>query len=187
MKVFVLIVAVVMLAVATGLLKLKFEFFTGTASAGPTPAVRDAMAITEAVKSVDGGVALDRLGGLVDVASRAGNARGGFLIRQQLPSLAAQFEHTAPLIRERLLVVELKTSVGKRCRVEAMRLLAQEEWLFRKFTEDVTLNRSTPAVFRRFKVRGLALFHWWVARINACDTGLPPDERADVARALLSQ
>jgi hypothetical protein len=185
-KALVLIAAVAVLAVTTGLLKLKVEFFTGNASAGPTPAVLDAMAIANARMSVDGGAAENQVGGLVAVASKTGKSRGVLLIRQQLPPLAAQFEHIAPLIRERLLVVDVKTPVGRRCRVAALRFLAQEEWAVHRFTEDVALSRSMTTVVRRFKARVLALARRWVAQINACDAGLPPDERAGVAGALLS-
>ena len=178
-----MVLAVVAVAGVTGM--VKFEFFAGPVSAEPTPAVRDAMAIAAAADSTDGGDAVQQVRALLQVAGKAEAGHGVTIIRQQLPALAAQFGRAAPLVHERLLSLDLKTATGRSCRVATMRLIALEEWNFRTFTEDVALNRTSAAA-RRFTRRWLALGRWWAARINSCDTGLPPDERAAVARVMVT-
>ena len=174
-----MVLAIVAVLGVTG--AIKFEFFAGTVSADPSPAVRDAMAIVTAADSTDGGDALQRIRALLDIAGKAGN--GGLLIRQQLPPLAAQFDRAAPVIHGRLLSVRVKTSTGRKCREATMRLIALEQWVLRTFNEDVALHGATGAA-RRFTRRWLALGRWWAGRINACDAGLPTEEQAGVAQVM---
>jgi hypothetical protein len=156
------------------------------ASAGPPPAVRDAVAIADAAGSTDGDEAAGSVYELLDVATKAGTARGALLIRQRLPALAARIDAAAPIVHERLLGVGLTTSVGRKCRVAVLRLVAQEQWLFRTFDDEVARNRSTSTAVDRFTARWQALGRWWAAQVTACSAGAGPGERADVEGAMHS-
>src|SRR6266487_6456136 len=184
-KAFVIVIAAVLIVLAaTG--GIKLEFFAGTVSTGPPPAVRDAVAIADAAGSTDGDEAAGSVYELLDVATKAGTARGALLIRQQLPALAARIDAAAPIAHERLLGVDLRTSVGRKCRVAVLRLIAQEQWLFRTFDDEVARNRSTSTAVDRFTARWQALGRWWAAQVTACSAGAGPGERADVEGAMHS-
>jgi len=184
-KAFVIVIAAVLIVLAaTG--GIKLEFFAGTVSTGPPPAVRDAFAIADAAGSTDGDEAASSVYELLDVATKAGTARGALLIHQQLPALAARIDAAVPIAHERLLGVDLRTSVGRKCRVAVLRLIAQEQWLFRTFDDEVARNRSTSRAVDRFTARWQALGRWWAAQVTACSAGAWPGERADVEGAMHS-
>ena len=176
---FFMVLAIVAVLGVTG--AIKFEFFAGTVSADPPPAVRDAMAIVSAAHGTEGSEAVSGVRAVLDVAGRAPN--GVALIRQQLPPLAKQFGRAAPVIHGRLFAVNMKTATGRKCRAATMRLVAFEQWALRTFQEDAALHPA-PSAARRFTRRWLALGQWWMARINTCDAGLPPQERAAVAQVM---
>jgi len=182
MKYLVLIACALLGLIATGI--VKFEFWWGTD--GPPSPTRDATALAAAADSTDGDEAAHSVYELLAVADKAGKTRGSFLIRQQLHPLAKRIDTAAPVIHERVLEVGVDTSVGRKCRVVLLRMVAQQQWIFRRFDEEVTLNRSTPAAVRRFTARQQAVNRWWAKQVAVCSVDAGPGQQTAVEGVLSS-
>jgi hypothetical protein len=146
---------------------LSFVFFTGKvdvpwpqhisilqgSSGEPAANFQDLTTLAAVTNNSDSVMASQSIFALLNTAQRIGGTRGARLIREQLPPLAARIEADAPHYRERLAAVNVRTSYGRRCRSELLRVNEQKRYFQYNFAAQVGRSRSTWPVVRRFRAR----------------------------------
>lgn len=150
-----------------------------------SPAVEDALALQAAGNSSTSAVAAVK--GVIAMLNRAlheRDAAAAALIRRKLPALATTIESEMPGVRDRLLAVDLHTTVGQTCRVAVLRMVAKTQSLFGSISRELAAGR-TPAKVVFDVMHGMNTVNAALkADLRPCLAGVQPDERPAVKYVL---
>ena len=159
----------------------KSEITNGQGMSIPdSPIVEDALAIHAAEISTNGDEANISVFRLVDRVSNERGRSGEVLLRQKLPSLAATIANAMPIVRDRLLALNLRTTAGQDCRVAILRELALTESLYRSVSDELTTNRAPASIIRHVVSGENTIRRVYMRDMKPCLAGLQPDTRAAV-------
>ena len=149
-----------------------------------SPLMEDVLAIHAASISTNGDEANRGVFTLVNRATREHGTTRDALVRQKLPVLAARITDAMPIVRERLLSLNLQTSASEICRTAVLRMLARTQSLYRAVSADLAAERAPTRVIHEVITGEDAMSQAFTSDLEPCLSDLQPDSRAAIAYVL---
>jgi hypothetical protein len=106
-------------------------------------------------------------------------------IERRAPRLARRVGGLSDGARNRVAVLNVQTSAGRRFRAMVAEGLRRQARLYRRFAHDLATSEPTYGVVARWGRRVNALHRWYVTQLRSVVAAAPPEDRAAVEAAVL--
>jgi hypothetical protein len=177
------------LLVANGNITFGYSSASGdspvASSDGPrSPTVRDVFAVIDAATLDAADLDNAQINALVAHVAATRDRTSTRLLQRELPQLSRRLDRKAQVLYARVARSPVTTRVGAKCRDTALRFLARQRRVFRRFAHQVARDGATPAAVDRFAARVGRVSTWYANQLRVCTAGATPDDRAAIEAAL---
>lgn len=139
--------------------------------------VRDVLAVIDTGAPAPTDLEIAQLHGLVRRVVTRRNRAATSLLEREWPQLSRHLDRNIGVLSARVARLPLTTRVGERCRAAAIRVLAHQRVVLRRFTRQIAREGATPTAVERLAA------HLTGLPIDSCVVGASREDRAAIEAA----